>query len=250
MVRLARFRGTTKTEFLDERQLAGNAFEIYRQAQQLWIEHLPVAGRILPDVFERQDDPLYPPEALREALANALCHRDYAIFGGAIDVAIYEDRLDIVSSGPLRFGLTTDDLRHPHQSMKLNPLIANAFYRRGIIESWGRGTFRMIELTAQSGLPDPEFENSSHSFTVRFRPSRYVAPSRVEADLSPLQQEILQTLGTSGPLSLGEIRDAIPSVSSDRTLQDNLRMLRTLGLVEMEGLRRWARWRLVRQRRA
>lgn len=247
VVRMARFKGTTKSEFIDSRQLAGNAFEIFRQAQQFWIDHLPVAGRILPDVFERQDDPLYPPEALREALANALCHRDYAIYGGAIDIAVYEDRLEIVSPGPLRFGLTAEALRHPHPSLKLNPRIANAFYLRGIIESWGRGTLRMIALTSQSGLPEPEFWNTSHSFTVSFRLSRYVAPARVETDLSPLQQEILQVLGTDGSRSQGEIRALLPSGPARRTVQVNLATLRSMGLVEMHGVGRGTRWYLVKK---
>jgi ATP-dependent DNA helicase RecG len=246
MVRMARFRGITKTEFIDNRQLAGNAFEIYRQAQQFWIDHLPVASRILPNVFERQDDPLYPTEALREALVNAICHRDYAIFGGAIDIAIYDDRMEIVSPGPLRFGLTTETLRQPHASLKLNPRIANAFYLRGIIESWGRGTLRMMELTTASGLPEPQFVNSNHSFTVQFLPSKYMAPSRVEADLTHLQQDILQIVGASGLVSLSQIREALRSSPSERAVQENLRVLRSLGLVDMEGSRRWARWSLKR----
>lgn len=244
MVKMARFRGITKTEFADSRQMAGNAFEIYRQAQQFWIDHLPVASRILPDVFEREDTPLYPPEALREALANAICHRDYAINGGAIDVAIYDDRMEFVSPGPLRFGLTTEELRRPHPSLKLNPRIANVFYLRGIIESWGRGTLRMITLTSQSGLPDPEFENASHWFTVRFRPSRYVAPTRVETDLTSLQQHILQVLGSGPTHALSEIRSALPPEISERTLQRNLSGLRDIGLVETESSGRWTRWRL------
>ncbi len=244
MVRMARFRGITKTEFIDNRQVAGNAFEIYRQAQQFWIDHLPVASRVLPNVAEREDTPLYPPEALREALANAICHRDYSIYGGAIDVAIYDDRMEFVSPGPLRFGLTAEALRQPHPSLKANPRIANAFYLRGIIESWGRGTLRMMELTTSSGLPEPEFENSSHSFSVRFRPSRYVAPTRVEADLSPLQQEILQVLGVGQARPLREIRQLLPREYPQSTLQFNLSVLRTMGLIETEGTYGRTRWKL------
>lgn len=70
-----------------------------------------------PGLFERVDDPLYPPTALREALANAVCHRDYSIGGGSVAVAIYDDRLEITSSGTLHFGLTADALFHPHESL-------------------------------------------------------------------------------------------------------------------------------------
>lgn len=76
LLRLARFRGITTAEFEDHRQVYGNTFELLQGAQRFLRDHLPVAGRVVPDVFERKDDPLYPLEAPREALANAFCHRD------------------------------------------------------------------------------------------------------------------------------------------------------------------------------
>lgn len=69
-LRMARFRGTTKDEFLDNRQEIGNAFDLFERAQRFMRDHLPVAGRIVPGVFERIDEPLYPTEALREAIAT------------------------------------------------------------------------------------------------------------------------------------------------------------------------------------
>ena len=76
MLRVARFDGISRTdEFLDNRQFHGNAFVLLSSAERFFREHLPIAGRIEPDRFERVDEPLYPPAALREALANAICHR-------------------------------------------------------------------------------------------------------------------------------------------------------------------------------
>jgi len=72
MLRMARFRGVDKSEFIDNRQEQGNAFHIYQVAQRFLQDHLPVAGRVLPNVFERVDDPLFPTTTLREAIANAL----------------------------------------------------------------------------------------------------------------------------------------------------------------------------------
>jgi ATP-dependent DNA helicase RecG len=86
-LRMARFKGTTKTEFLDNRQLHGHAFHILDEAMHFILRNIPIAGRIEAGKLERQDAPLYPPLALREALVNALCHRDYAIAGGAVNVA-------------------------------------------------------------------------------------------------------------------------------------------------------------------
>ncbi|MHB9038896.1 MAG: ATP-binding protein [Armatimonadota bacterium] len=115
---MARFRGVDKTEFIDNRLEHGNAFDLFQRAQRFFRDHLPVAGRIVPGLFERVDDPLYPPAALREAVANALCHRDYAKAGGSVSIAIFDDRLEISSSGILPFDLTPDDLLRPHASVE------------------------------------------------------------------------------------------------------------------------------------
>ena len=118
MLRVARFRGIARTdEFLDNRQFHGNAFKLLGSAERFFRESLPIAGRIEPDLFERVDDPLYPPPALREALANAICHRDYSIGGGSVAAAIYDDRLEVTSSGRLHFGLTPEALFEPHESL-------------------------------------------------------------------------------------------------------------------------------------
>jgi ATP-dependent DNA helicase RecG len=244
LLRMARFRGETKSEFIDNRQEMGHAFDLFGRAQRFLRDHLPVAGRIVPNLFERIDDPIYPTEALREALANALCHRDYGVGGGAVSIAIYDDRLEIASTGPLPFGLTPADLAQPHSSRPWNPQIAQAFHRRGIIEAWGRGTIKMIELTQEAGLPPPEYDSSSGEFIVRFRPSRYIPPTRVGHDLTSLQRDILEVLAQLGPAPLHAIQQSLGTVVPRRTLQDNLRILRLLDIVELTGARRGAYWRL------
>ena len=95
LLRVARFRGIDRTEFLDNRQFHGNAFTLLANAERFLRDTLPIAGRIEPGRFERIDEPLYPPLAVRESLANALCHRDYSIGGGSVGVAVYDDRLEV-----------------------------------------------------------------------------------------------------------------------------------------------------------
>lgn len=243
-MRLARFRGTTMGEFEDSRELQGSLFELLRLAQVFMRQHLPVAGRIVPTLFERVDDPIYPPEALREALANALCHRDYALFGGSVSVAIFDDRLEIASPGGLHFGLTPEDLSGPHTSQPWNPAIARVLFLRGVIEQWGRGTLKMGELTERAGLAPPEFEERTGDLVVRFRPTQYVAPRRVERDLSPLQREVLGIVGALGVVSLADVRRELVTPAAPRTLQETLSALRTLGLISSSGRGRGARWRL------
>ena len=243
LLRVARFHGIDRSEFLDNRQFRGNAFTLLTQAERFILEHMPIAGRITPESFVRVDEPLYPPLALREALANAFCHRDYTNGGGSVGVGIYDDRLEITSTGPLHFGLTPEMLFLSHESQPWNPLIANVFYLRGIIERWGRGTIKMAELTTAAGLPRPEIEDSINSVTVRFRPSRYVPPHRVGHDLTERQRTILTLLNESRTgMALREIHAHLEPDASRRQVQLDLSTLRTLNLARTSGQGLAARW--------
>jgi ATP-dependent DNA helicase RecG len=244
ILRMARFRGTEKFEASDSRQVIANAFEQFRLGQEFLLDHIPVAGRVAPELFKRIDTPLYPPAALREALANALCHRDYSTGAGAVDIAIYDDRLEIVSDGGLHFGLTVDDLYVAHESRPWNPMIAGVFHRRGIIDQWGTGTLKIVREAEEAGLARPQFEERAGSLVVRFLPIGYVPPTRVDHDLSPLQQELLAVLAERGPSSLSSIIGDLAQPTPRRTVQDNLILLRTLGLVASGGRGQGARWRL------
>lgn len=243
LLRVAKFRGTDKTEFLDNRQFHGHAFDLLLRAERFLRENLPVAGRVVPELFERVDDPLYPPVALREALANAFAHRDYSIGGGSVAVAIYHHRLEITSSGTLHFGLTVADLFRPHESLPWNPLVARVFYRRGVIEAWGRGTLRIAELAAKAHLPPPEIEESAGCVTVRFLPSQYIPPNRVGLDLSDRQQQILQLLERHGRMAVRQIAQHLGC--PPRPIRDDLAMLKHLRQVTTVGHGRGAVWFLA-----
>jgi ATP-dependent DNA helicase RecG len=245
LLRMARFRGKDKTEFDDNRQEVGNIFLLFQVSQRFLRDHLPVAGRVLPGVFEREDDTLFPPSALREALANAFCHRDYRIPGGSVSIGIYDDRLEITSTGNLPPGLTPADLLLPHTSRPRNPTIAGTLYRRGIIEQWGRGTIKIAELTTQAGLVRPEFEERGGEVVVRFFPEGYVPPPRADHELTSRQQEILKLLGELGPVPSSLVRPRLSKRTSENALLLDLKLLRHLGLVRKTGRTRNARWHLT-----
>ena len=121
----------------------------------------------------------YPPEALREALVNALVHRDYTV-SGEIQVRVYGDRIEIWSPGGLPDGVTLEDLRREgHVSRPRNPLLAQAFYA-GPVERWGTGTLRMIRACRECDLPEPQFSSESGGFKVSFRKDPY-APEKLQS---------------------------------------------------------------------
>ena len=241
LLRVARFRGIDRSEFLDNRQFNGNAFALLSHAERFLRDTLPIASRFESSHIQRIDEPLYPPLATREAVANALCHRDYALGGGSVGLAAYDDRLEVTSTGPLHFGLTPAALFGPHESRPWNPLIARTFYRRGIIEEWGRGTLKMAELAMSAGLPRPEIEERDDCVTVCFRlgqvvPSRRALIKRQEAILALLDQ-------ADDGLALREIRAQLALSASERQVKRALAALKTRGLAVSAGHGRAARWR-------
>ena len=245
LLRVARFRGIDKMQFLDNRQFNGNAFTLLTQAERFLRETLPIAGRFERDRFERIDEPLYPPLATREALANALCHRDYSIGGGSIGVAVYDDRLEVTSSGSLHFGLTPEKLFAPHESRPWNPLIARTFFRRGVIEKWGSGTLKMAQLTTAAGLPTPEIEDDGGCVTVRFRNNHFAPPSKT-GDMTTHEDrpDLILTLleNQEEGLTRREIQARLGSGVSERQVQRALKKLKERGLVLSTNRGPMTRW--------
>ncbi|MBI5527014.1 MAG: transcriptional regulator, partial [Deltaproteobacteria bacterium] len=168
-LRMARFRGTDKTEFLDQRQIRGPAFKLLEEAEMFCQRHFPLPAKIVPYQLRRVETPLIPPDAMREILVNALIHRDYSIEGGAVSLAIFDDRVEVWSAGRFPEGITPQSLSRTHSSVLRNPRIAEVFNRVGLIEKWGRGTNRVIEMCRSAGIPEPTFEENTGSAVVTFR---------------------------------------------------------------------------------
>ncbi|MDA8259822.1 MAG: DUF4062 domain-containing protein [Betaproteobacteria bacterium] len=106
-----------------------------------------------------------PPDAVGEAIVNALAHRDYNS-NAAVEVRLFADRLEIWNPGTLPGTLTLDDLRDAHPSVPYNPLIAESLYLARYIEKAGSGTLRMIELCHEAGLAEPGYELRAGSFVI------------------------------------------------------------------------------------
>jgi len=243
-LRMARFRGTTKDEFIDQRQVHGHAFQILEEASLFLQRHVAVAGWFEEGKWERQERPQYPFVALREAVVNAICHRDYAIAGGAVHVAIYDDRLEIISSGLLPPGITVADLKRDHSSRLRNPLIAEPFYRRALIEKWGRGTQKIVEICRAEGYPEPEFFEQAGAVTVRFPLGTYSVPAEGTGNLSERQRRILSILSDGREWRFQDIYIQLETPPTDRTVRQDLISLREWGLIRSSGHGAGARWRL------
>lgn len=249
LLRVARFRGTEKGEFLDNRQFHGHAFDLFQRAQRFLLDHMPIAGRFEPDSPVRIDEPTYSPLAFREAVANAICHREYTSGGSSIGVAMYDDRLEVTSSGTLHFGFTPQALFEPHESRPWNPLIASVFYRRGIIETWGQGTLRMAAWAEEAGLPKPEILEIPGAVVVRFRAK---APGKAETTgkrggnagetLGKTPRDVLRLLREQPELSAPQMAERLGKSRS--AIERAIKKLREAGLLVRVGPDKGGTWRV------
>ena len=231
-VQLARFKGRDKSEFLDEKQLKCHAFKILEETELFWDRHIPIAKRIPEDSFYREDKPLYPRRALREALANAICHRDYTIIGGSIWIAIFDDRVEISSNGGLPDGISISDLKIAYKSVLRNPIIARTFYRRGLIEQWSRGTQQIVKLCVEAGLPEPRYEEITNSVFVSLYSDNL---PEFPSSLSEVQREVLGIIYRDGSMRVSDISESLSSSFHIRTIQRAISDLIDKGLVETIG---------------
>ena len=167
LLRLARFKGTDKTVFMDNLRVHGNLFQQLDAAMAFIFKHLSLSGTT--ETLEREEHLEIPYKALREAVVNSLCHRSYRDTGGSVAIAIYDDRVEIENPGSFPSGWDMKRIRSEHGSKPRNPLIADTLYVRKVLESWGRGINLMIEECRKAGLPDPEFQILSDEVKLTFR---------------------------------------------------------------------------------
>lgn len=248
-VQLARFEGLTKSVFLDRKDLRGNLFDMLEDTMKFLTFALPISGKIVDGSLARIDTPAIPFKVLREGVLNALIHRDYSMEGASVDVAIYDDRVEIDSPGRLPSGIKLSDLTKRHKSIRRNKLIANVLHVSGMIEKWGRGTLEMIELCKQSGNPAPTFEESTGSFIVTF-PLKEPLSSSYRAltssvQLTDRQQEIVKIL-KSGVMSTEQIMSHMETPPALRTVQLDLSNLKRLMVIDSTGKARgrFVLWKL------
>jgi len=141
---------------IDDELIEGNIIEQVDMTMGFIKRHLKLEFRITGET-RREELWEYPLEAIREAVINAICHRNYTE-ASDIQIRIYDDRLIVWNPGKLPLGITIKDLFKPHNSIPRNRLIAQVFFDIGLIEKWGTGIERMVKACKTQGLPEPRFE--------------------------------------------------------------------------------------------
>jgi ATP-dependent DNA helicase RecG len=215
-------------------EIGGPLARIIERAWQVVWEEMRVGAVVTGLVREEQTQ--YPPFAVREALVNAVCHRDYRLQGRRIEVRMFDDRLEVISPGGLPGYITLDNIVDEHFSR--NPRIVSGLFQWGYIEELGLGIDRMIEEMMRAGHPAPAFRATPYSFTVTLYnvQERRVVPDW-ERSMNERQLRALQYLRDNGSITNREYRELCPDVSAE-TIRLDLVDLSKRGLILKVGAKR------------
>jgi len=166
-VRMARFKGTTKTTAIDHANIK-SAFPLAIDEILAFIRRNTSMRAVIHSV-RREDIPEYPHEAVREAVINALLHADYSTMRSSIQVAIFDDRMEITNPGPLPLGLSLETALSGVSQLR-NKVLGRVFRELTLIEQWGSGLARMNEICLQNEVIPPKFEELGLFFRVTLYP--------------------------------------------------------------------------------
>ena len=186
--------------------------------------------------LEREETFEYPQFAVREALVNAICHRDYRLRGRRIEVRMFSDRLEVISPGGLPGFITVENIKDEHFSR--NPRMVGGLFHWGYIEELGLGIDRMMEVMEQAGHSPPKFDARPYSFAVALHNER-TQPELPEwsRDTNHRQARALQYIRESGSITNREYRGLIQSVSAE-TLRLDLVDLVEKGILTRIGAKK------------
>jgi ATP-dependent DNA helicase RecG len=237
VVQCARFQGQTSVRFLANQTLYGDIITQIEEA----ISFVTRNTRQTPVITGRPQHEVvseYPPEAVREAIINAICHRDYTA-AGTVQVRIYDDRLEVWNPANLPPGFNMEALYHEHVSKPRNKRIAEAFHRAQLIERWGTGTLRIVGAYTVQQLPPPEFLYQDETFIVRMMPAPLPIETSVQPrtlDLSGLnerQHKAISYIREHGSITLSEFLTLVDV--TDRQARRDLQDLQTRGILVRYG---------------
>jgi len=188
--------------------------------------------------------------ALREAVLNAVVHKDYGT-GVPIQIRVYADKIVIYNTGGLPVNWTVEKLLSSHGSNQRNPMIAGGFFRSGMIETWGRGIHKIFAACEEEGKPAPVFDASNSEMMVTFidnRPQQkangnsndFGANFGANFGVNETQKKILDLMVANPSVKALEIAEAIGFTK--RNVEYTIRALKKAGIVEREGAAKNGRW--------
>ncbi len=171
--------------------IEGNLFEQVEKTIEI-IKTKYLVSNIKIKGLYREEHLAIPEEALREAIINAIIHRDY--IGAHTQIKIYRDYINIWNEGMLPKSINIKNLKTKHPSRPRNELLADIFFKAGLIEAWGQGTLEMLNICKIANLPEPEYKEEFGGFSTTFFQSDYSTNKIKALNLNSRQEKIIEYL--------------------------------------------------------
>ena len=227
-IKIGFFKTDDDLAFQDE--VRGSLFEQVDKVMDLLITKYLKAQITYKGVQRKETFPV-PVGALREAVLNAIVHKDYSS-GIPIQISVYEDKLIIWNEGELPENWTVAKLKVKHPSRPYNPDIANAFFRSGLIESWGRGTIKIFNEAKAAKIPVPIFRYEDNGFYVIFN---FVEVS--------VEQQVLDLIKEDSKITIAQMGEGldIPVRTMNRILND----LKDQKIIKRSGSKKEGFWEIL-----
>ena len=254
------FKGTDRAVFLDKREFTGPIYTQIESAVDFVLRNIRLGATI--DGLVRKEKYELPPEAIREMVINAHCHRNL-LDESCIQVAIYDNRLEVTSPGGLYNGLTYEEVMNGHSKIR-NKAIANIFSQMGLVEAWGSGIKRIFNAAKEYGLPEPKFQEFDNMFRVELFRNNSMTGAEKEAgessekvrrevgegseiirsyELSDTQKKIVNLLLYDRQLSAAKIAEQLGMGS--RSIEKNIKKLKELGILIRHGSPKNGYWEVI-----
>lgn len=230
VVKIGKF-GKTADELLYEEVEEGNLFKILQNVLQQ-LNRKFFKNPIDFEGMQRIEKGEYPVAAIREMLLNAFVHRSYT--GAAIQIRVYDDKINIWNEGTLPPELTIDSLTKQHPSIPRNPIIADVCYKGGFIDTWGRGTLKIINACKDAELPSPDIKEEFGGFTVTIFKDVLSEEQLRKLGLNERQIKAVIYVKNSGKITNKEFQEL--TGASERTATRDLSQLVSLNIIEQIGI--------------
>ncbi len=239
-IKIGYFRSETDLRFQDE--VHGYLFQQVEKTMDLLLSKY-LEAQIRYRGISRIEEYPYPESALREAILNAVAHKDYSS-GNPIQIKVYDDGITIWNAGQLPESLTVKKLYAPHPSLPFNPDVATTFFRAGLIEAWGRGTIKIVEECKAANLPIPTFSNEFGGFQVVFKNPKIKLSGKTSEKLSgKTSEKILTLVSENKNITIAQLSEKIGV--TERTIERNIQSLKEKHLLKREGGAKGGYWEVL-----
>lgn len=242
-VQCALFKGITRSVFIDKREFEGSLYSQIEEAYRFILKHINLGAEI--DGIIRKDIYELPVKAIREAIVNAVTHRNY-MDNSCVQVCIYDDRVEITSPGMLFGGLTLEMIMSGSSKIR-NTGIAEIFSRMHIVEGWGTGVQRMLDGCKEYNIQPPKFTEIGDCFRVEFFRKKTNVQENVHVNVQEnkkmtKKEWVFELITERNDISNKEIAEKLNC--SPKTVYRYIKELKSDGIIERVGSDKQGYWKI------